>query len=271
VWPTYSAAAFGSAATACRAYGLSVDRTAGALATALSFSGGPPVASAPAMSSRWITLGAAAVNGVLAARSARAGLVATSVVPKRLTMSLGRRWLFDDIGMKPYPTARQALAAIEAARDLARAHDVAGVSKIIVELPRRQQEIVDRPRLPHTRLESIVSVQYQIAIALAAPDQLDDVHRTPPFVDNRVRRLMRLIEVRRARDLDEAYPRAWPARVVFRLRNGRVDRFVRHPRGDARNPLAWDDVVAKYGGLELAEDLRAAALDSAIPPMWAPQ
>ena len=35
VWPTHAAAAFGSAAVACRAYGLSVDQTAGALATAL--------------------------------------------------------------------------------------------------------------------------------------------------------------------------------------------------------------------------------------------
>src|SRR5262249_22197558 len=141
IWPTYHAAAFGSAATVCRAHGLSVEQTAGALATTLSLAGGTPIASAPAMSSRWIALGMAAVNGVLAARSAGAGLMATIAAPKRLTMGLGRRWLFDEIGMKPYPTARQALAAIEAARDLANAHNVSGTSEIIVELPRPQQAI----------------------------------------------------------------------------------------------------------------------------------
>lgn len=270
VWPTYYAAAFGSAATSARAHGLTVDRTAAALATALSMSGGTPVASAPSMSSRWITLGMAAVNGVLAARSARAGLISTTAVPKRLTTGLGRRWLFDEIGMKPYPTARQALAAIEAALEVASTHDVSDLKEIVVGLPRHQQAIVDRPDVPHARFESIANVQYQIALALVAPDQLRDVRRTPPFVDDRVRRLMSRVKVRRARDLDAAYPRTWPARVEFRLRRGRVTRLIRHPRGDARNPLTWDDVVKKCGDAGgLAGDLRVATLDSAVPPLWA--
>jgi 2-methylcitrate dehydratase PrpD len=272
VWPTYYTAAFGSAATACRAYGLSVDETAGALSTALSLGGGTPVASAPAMSSRWIALGIAAANGVLAARTARAGLRAAIAAPKRLTTGLGRRWLFDDIGMKPYPTARQALAAIEAALELGAAHDSSQISAIVVELPERQRAIVDRCAVPRTRFESIASVRYQIALALLEPERLLDVRRTPPFVDARVGRLMARIGVRRARDLDDAYPRTWPGRVVFRLRGGRgrVERLVRNPRGDARNALTWDDVIKKCGrARKFADQLRAATLDSPVPPLWA--
>jgi 2-methylcitrate dehydratase PrpD len=99
VWPTYFAAAFGSAATSSRAYGLSVEQTAGALTTALALASGVALAAAPASSSRWVTLGAAAANGVLAARSAREGLVgpagASRVLEgsalKRLIRGLGRR------------------------------------------------------------------------------------------------------------------------------------------------------------------------------------
>jgi hypothetical protein len=107
VWPTHFAAAFGSAATACRAYGLSVDQTAGALATALAFGSGTPVSAALPSSSRWMTLGVAAASGVLAARGAREGLLGTAgdvVWAARHTRDLGRRFLFDDIGAKPYPT-----------------------------------------------------------------------------------------------------------------------------------------------------------------------
>lgn len=270
VWPTYYTAAFGSAATSCRAYGLSVKETANALGAALSMAGGTPLASTPAMSGRWITLGIAAMNGVLAARSARCGFVAAGAAPQRAARGLGGKWLFDEIGMKPYPTARQALAAIEAARELAADGDVSTVDKIVVELPERQRTIVDRRRAPRTRLESFVSVQYQIALALAEPARLADVFRTPPFVDERVRRLMLRISVRRARDLDAAYPRTWPARVTVATRGRRGSRVVRYPRGDARNPLTWDDVAQKCGGAGrcFADDLGVASLDSAVPRLW---
>ena len=269
VWPTYYAAAFGSAATSCRAYGLTVPQTVGALATALSSAGRTAVASAPAMSSRWITLGMAALDGVLAAQSARAGLVATIDPPRQLATGLGRRWMFDEIGMKPYPTARQALAAIEAARDLVCELEISRIREIYVDVPQHQKVIIDRPAAPRTRFESIASVQYQIALALVDADRLDDVRRTPPFVDESVRRLMGRITVRRAPDLDTLYPRTWPARVEFRLQKGRVTRTVRHPRGDARNAFSWDDVVKKCGvSARLANDVRAASLDSAIPPLW---
>jgi len=211
----------------------------------------------------------AAVNGVLAARSARTGLVGSAVAPRRLTTKLGQQWLFDDIGTKPYPTARQALSAIEAARDLAGRHDLRRASDIVVELPERQRAIVDRPDPPRSRFESIASVQYQIALALVAPERLADVQRTPPFVDDAVRRLMSRIRVRRLRDLDTSYPRIWPARVTFTLHGKRAGGLVRYPRGDARNALTWDDVAQKYGAAgRLVDDLRSATIDSAVPPLW---
>jgi 2-methylcitrate dehydratase PrpD len=254
VWPTHVAAAFGSAAAACRTYGLSVDRTAGALATALAFGSGRPVAASLPASSRWTTLGVAAVNGLLAARAAREGLLGTadtSAIGARLTKDLGRRFLFDDIGTKPYPTARQGLAAIEAARQIADAEqlDPSGIDEIIVRLPEAQRAIVDHPAPPVSRFASIVSVQYQIALALIAPAALIDVRRTPPLVDRRVRMLMSRIRVQRARDLDTLYPRAWPARVEVTSGGRRYDRLVRHPRGDARNPFGWDEAARKFTAL----------------------
>jgi 2-methylcitrate dehydratase PrpD len=234
-----------------------------------------------------MTLGVAAANGVLAARSAREGLVGTTglvLSSKRLTRGLGRRYLFDEVGMKPYPTARQALAAIEAAREIVAAQslkplDPLEIVEVVVRLPECQRAIVDHPAMPGSRFESIVSVQYQIALALVEPDRLLDVRRTPPFADDRVRRLMSRIRVRRGRELDRYYPKAWPARIDITTRGRRYSRLVLRPRGDARNPFGWDDAAAKFRALagpvvgpaaadRIITDMRAATADAATPPLW---
>jgi 2-methylcitrate dehydratase PrpD len=281
VWPTYRAAAFGSAAVASRAYGLTIKQTVAALSTALGVSGGTPAASAPAMSSRWLALGIAAANGVLAARGAREGLIGTADMSStRLTSGLGRKWLFDEIGLKPYPTARQALAAIEAARELAEGLDDAGlrrIREIKIGVPERQRVIIDRPDRPRSRFASIVSAQYQIALALAEPARMMDVTRTPPFFDAGVRQLMSRVRVHRARDLDASYPRAFPGHVAIVLPDRRLSRLVRHPRGDHRNPLGWEDMAVKFratAGLSpdrserIIDAIRRAALESDVPPLW---
>lgn len=269
-WPTHAAAAFGSAAAASRVYGLSVDQTAGALATALAFGSGPPVSALRSSSSRWTTLGVAAANGELAARAAREGIgggADEAMASPQLVRGLGRRLLFDDVGMKPFPCARQGLAAVQAARDIAAAERLAPIEieDIVVRLPEPQRRIVDRPDLPRSRFSSIVSVQYQIALALTAPERLLDVARTPPFWQDNVRRLMTKVRVRRARVLDARYPRAWPARVEIKARGRRFSRLVLHPDGDARRPLGWDQIAQKFAAL--AGPRGAAAADHAINAM----
>jgi 2-methylcitrate dehydratase PrpD len=284
VWPTHAAAAFGSAATASRACNLTPDDTLGALATALAFGSGSAVPADPPFSSRWITLGIAAATGELAARAAAAGLRAIEprdTVARRLTAGLGRRYLFDSVGMKPFPTARQGLAAIEAAREIIEHHriDAADIDTIVVALPELQRRIVDRPGTPTTRFQSIVSVQYQIALAVAAPGEFVDLERTPPFSSRRVRSLQSKIRIRRARDLDAHYPRAWPARVTIAAGRRRFTRLVVHPRGDARRPLGWNGIAMKFErlaapsiGIDAARRtvgaVQNAMPNAAMPALW---
>ena len=284
VWPTHVAAAFGSAAAASRGYKLSVEQTAGAVATALAFGSGPPVSGTLSSSSRWMTLGVAAANGELAARAAREGLLGTAgdvVSPAQLVNGLGRRYLFDDLGMKPFPTARQGLAAIQATREIADAEHLRAVEidEVVASLPELQRMIVDRPDLPASRFDSVVSLQYQLALALVAPAGLLDVVRTPPYCNEELRRLMSKVRIGRARDLDARYPRAWPARVTIAARGRRFVRLVTHPHGDARRPFGWDQVADKFVTLaspavseavarQAVEGLRTARPDAAMPALW---
>ena len=122
------------------------------------------------------------------------------------------------------------------------------------------------------------SVVVSTALALAAPERLYEVRRTPPFLDDGIRELISKIRVRRARDLDRHYPRAWPARVEIRTGGRRYSRLVLRPHGDARHPFGWDDMGRKCLALARAIDnenvarvvaeMRRAAATTEMPALW---
>ncbi len=261
VWPTLFAAGAGAAAVACRAWKLNVSQTAGALSTALAASTGIAPPAVMENSSRWVSLGCVAEHGVAAAMAAREGALGdpqllerykghiggVRISARRLLQGagrVGRRFLFDEIGLKPYPIARQALAAVEACRQLA-GSGTKGISAIMVSVPSAQSRIIDRPPLPSSRMQSITSVQYQIALALLSPNRLMEIDRTPPFQTETLRSLAAKVRVRRDARLEGQYPEMWPARVVVERSGKRKSIVVSTPLGDARNPMQWDDVLLK--------------------------
>jgi len=261
VWPTLFAAGAGAAAVACRAWRLNVSQTAGALATALAASTGIAPPAVMENSSRWVSLGCVAEHGVAAAMAAREGALGdpqllerykghiggVRISARRLLQGagrVGRRFLFDEIGLKPYPIARQALAAVEACRQLA-GSGTKGISAITVSVPSRQSRIIDRPARPSNRMQSITSVQYQIALALLSPNRLMEFDRKPPFETEALRSLAAKVRVRRDARLEGQYPEMWPARVVVERPGKRKSIVVSTPLGDGRNPMQWDDVLLK--------------------------
>ena len=169
----------------------------------------------------------------------------------------------------------------KAARELVERNSLkaAAIDSITVTLPEPLRRIVDRPATPATRFESVVSVQHQIAVAIVAPDRLLDVDRTPPFTSRPLRRLQSRIRVRRSRTLDEGYPGAWPARVTIAAGRRRFIEVMVRPRGDAADPLSWDDIAAKFErltaptiGVEAARrtvrTMQHAKPTDPMPPLW---
>ena len=260
VWPTLFAAGSGAAAVACRAWKLDAAQTAGALATALATATGIAPPAMMANSSRCVSLGWAAESGVRAAAAARQGaygdvqlleqregrVAGVRISRRRLLQQLGTRFFFDDTSLKPYPIARQALAAVEACRDLV-GGNAKGISSITVGVPSAQRRVIDQPAWPSNRMQSIAGVQYQIALALLSPERLIDIDRTPPFETKDLRALAAKVHLRTDARLEDHYPETWPAHVVIERSGKRLSKLVRIPRGDAKNPLQWEDVLAKAG------------------------
>jgi 2-methylcitrate dehydratase PrpD len=279
IWPTLFAAPMAAAAVASRAWRLDAIQTAGALGTALASSTGIAPAAMMPNSSRCISLGRAAEYGVFAAMAARQGMLGDPnlvetrigriaglrISRERLPAQRATRLFFDETGLKPYPIARQALAAVEACRQIV-GRNTKAISRITVYVPSAQARIIDQPAWPSNRMQSIASVQYQIALSLLSPDRLREFDRTPPFETKPLRELAAKVRVRVDARLESHYPETWPARVVVEQSGKRKSVFVRFPPGDSQNPLRWDDVLLKAGtDTSVLAAIRTADPEEAIP------
>jgi len=256
VWPSYVAAPIAAAAAAARLLGLDADATAHALAIAATRTAGVAGRIADDATSRWLTFGAAAADGVLAALAAEAGMAgdlgvldralaaaaAGPVDPAALAGAGADGPAIERVEVKPFCTARQTQAAVEAAR---LAHAVLGgapVARADVHVPAAYRAMVDQPA-PHGRLQSISSAQFQIAAALTGGAALYDVARRDVEPGPAARALMERIVVVADDALTPLYPRLWPARVRLVATDGRE--AVREVR-DAPALAAWRDLSAKH-------------------------
>lgn len=193
IWPTYMGAAFGSATVTTKALRLNSQQTTSALATALVLSTGARISVQKGISSRCLTLGIAAQNGVIAAFSAPEGFIGDNtlldksfgqthgllVAQDKLVSGLGQRFHVDQTGIKPFPVAGQALSAVEAFREIVTTHRIApeSIQEVSVWVPKTFVTMIDRPKFPENQIESVLNVQYQIALIAFHPDGLLDVKR----------------------------------------------------------------------------------------------
>ena len=75
-----------------------------------------------------------------------------------------------------------------------------------------------------------------------------DFSRTPPFATPALESLAARVRVRADARLEGSYPETWPASVVVERSGKRHSAYVSTPRGDARNPMDWEDLLAKAAG-----------------------
>lgn len=263
VWPTYLVAPLGSAAVTARALKLDKKKTADALACALTLSTGIAGRIRKARSSRWLTLGLAAQNGVFAAFSAADGfagddalldrddsspLQALMVAKTKLIDALGEKYHLEETCVKPYPIARQALSAVEAFQKVLAEHEVdpESIEGVLVFVPRQFTKMIDNPKMPESRIESIIGVQYQIALAAFQAASLLDIRRELLLHDRRIGAMMAKVAIQRSEELEKYFPATWPARVEVATKNGVMIQEVLYPRGDWHSPFSQDEVVVKF-------------------------
>jgi 2-methylcitrate dehydratase PrpD len=286
IWPSYLAAPVAAAATAARVLELDHATFVDALSIAAARSAGIVGQPEREPTSRWFLYGRAAAEGVAAALAAERGVAGDPAV---LEAVLGSHTLgevgaisfpvdvpaIERVDVKPFCTARQAQSAIEAARgawtELAAGQpDTEAIAAIEVGVPEAYRRMVDQPD-PVERLTSIMSAQYQIALALTDPKRLYDVARAEPRLSAAGAAVMDTVTVVADPELTPLFPDIWPARVSIALRDGgEASKRVLSPDG-AEGPIPdWDWLASKHGALgsfgdetaSVAERCRALQADT---------
>ena len=230
IWPTYFAAPIGIAAVAARLLKLSADKSADALALALTLSA-PGVGHHNAVTtSRWFAVGNAARNGLAAA----------------LTETLGEGSALAETSFKPWCAARQTMPATQALSEIIAAGvapDAMDEIRVSVLPPHRK--MIDHGVITGDRASYLTSVQYCMASAALAPDLLFQLaSSSEPSTD--MREFMQRIAVEADDRLLADYPRIWPARISVVAGSSRHERLVSHVPGDPARPFDRAQLRQKF-------------------------
>ena len=261
IWPTYLGAPLAAAATAARMWGLDAARTEHALSLACMLMAGGVGRIHGAPSGRWFLFANAVGAGVTAAQAARGGYCGDPALldagwfadthgialdTGRLTDGLGRGSIYPRLSLKPFCSAKQGIAAIEAFRAIiASGVHPDAITRVRVRVPPAYAGMISTRAEPGARQSTMVSIAYQIALAAFAPAQLYDVDRSSTAVEDAVTRLAAKVEVVADKELAAFYPRHWPAEVEVDAGGDTKRHRIVEALGDPENRLGRDGIDDK--------------------------
>ena len=262
IWPSYLAAPVAAAATAARLFALDEARTADALSLAFMLMAGGVGRIHGAPSGRWFLYANAVAAGVAAAQAARAGYCGDPGLLEKnwfadthgialdrelLTGGFGAASIYAALSMKPFCSAKQAIAAVQAFRALVDETNLglAAMTRIRVRVPPAYAGMIASRAVPGERQSTMVSVAHQIALAALAPQRLSEIDRSAPTADGDVAQFAAKVEVAADAALEEFYPQHWPAEVEIEAGGKSFRRRVVAAAGDPEHPLGRADIDEK--------------------------
>jgi 2-methylcitrate dehydratase PrpD len=261
---TATTGVFGSAMAAGRLLKLDEEQMTWALGNAGTMSSGLWEFLQDGAMSKFLHAGHAAASGVMAACLAQTGFTGPSRILEGrqgffagfarqepdldLFTDFGARFRTASVSIKPYPCCRHTHSAIDCARAVRTRLDTGleAIAGIHLDTYQAANQVACNEN-PGDARQAQFSLKYVIAralktgrIALAdfAPEVLSDPE---------VRGLMGLTTVTVDPSIDALTPKAWPARLTVRLRDGReLTEYVENPKGDPENALNWQAVKEKF-------------------------
>jgi 2-methylcitrate dehydratase PrpD len=201
-------------------------------------------------------------SGYLAAKAADAGYVGdpglldrdwlahshgVALDLNRLFDGLGKgRSIYRELSMKPFSSAKQAVAAIEALRSIL-AEGVApeSIHAVTVRVPKAYVGMIEGAGDAKNRATTFASVRFQMALALFHPASLFDVARDKLPWDERMAAFVGKVKVEVADELASYYPARWPASVVVDAEGSLITRTMLDSPGDPVCPLSEASLVDK--------------------------
>jgi 2-methylcitrate dehydratase PrpD len=259
IWPTYFAAGFAAAAVAARLLRLDTEQTAHALALAIT-TASPSVGQHHAVTTaRWLSVGNAARNGLIAAFAAQAGFTAdVDVLRSRLlpdiygiepdiAATVGDAPAFLDVSLKPWCAARQTMPATQGLREILETGIAANeIAEITAHVLPPHLKMIDHGVRPGDRASYLTSLPYQLAVAALQPDKRLGLDLKAAVSPAELQSLMARVKIIGDETLLTDYPARWPARIVVTTPSRRDERRIAHLPGDPERPLSKAAVEGKF-------------------------
>jgi 2-methylcitrate dehydratase PrpD len=261
VWPSCFAAPLSAAATAARMQGLDAERTGDALSLALMVTtrgSGRPHGSP---SFRWAMFAQAVAAGLSAVEAVGAGyrgdpaLLDGKGFEDSWGFALDRellagvslaRSVYPALSLKPFCSAKQAIAAAEAFGKILRSGVAPqSITAVRVRVPPAYAGMISLKAQSGVRTSTFVSAARQLALTAYAPALRYDVERTEAITDPAIASLEAKVEIVAEPALAQYYPRAWPAEVEVVSETGSVRERVIEALGDPGRPLEGAELDAK--------------------------
>ncbi|MFD7878667.1 MmgE/PrpD family protein [Streptomyces sp. NPDC059766] len=281
---TGTAGAVGAAAAAALLLGAGETTIRNALALAATMSGGLQQLFRQDASGKPLHAGHAAMAGVLAAKTARAGVGGSDDVfegPSGMAVAMGGsgRWAYvqgedvpfcvDEVTVKPYPCCGHSFAPIDGALRLRGRVGLDAIASITVDTYRAGLEVAGIP-VPATDADTRFSIPFLVALALTDGTVTREALTPDRLTDPRFAALVAVTEVRIDDAFEELFPRRRGARITIVTHDGESHTATVPDRsGSPANPLSADQLHAKYDGLlagvpaAARDELRARILDLA--------
>jgi 2-methylcitrate dehydratase PrpD len=283
--PTGTTGALGAAAAAGTLLGLDAAKMTAALGVACSQAAGLLEFVTDGAWTKRFHGGWASHAGMIAAELAHHGMTAppTAIegkfgylhaysgdpLPQALAVGKGENLAIAQTAMKYYPCNYYIQSVNDAVLQLARREDlrIDAIDSVVVHTVQAAMALVCEPieqkRRPKVMIDAQFSVPFNVALGLARKQVSFVDFTTEAFSDSEIIRLMDRVTCRVDPTLDAQYPAAWPARVEITLTDGStVAAAIQHAKGDPRNPLSLNEVIAKHRSI--VAGIVAPSTDEAI-------
>lgn len=267
--PTATCGVFGAAVTSSKLFGLDVEQMLSALGIAGSMASGSMEFLAEGSWTKRLHAGLAAQNGLQAAMLAAEGFQGPGTIiegrdgflwsysdspsPDFVTRGLGCSFEVSRTSVKPHACCRYMQAPIDGIIELATEHRIRPdqVRRIEVAVLEAGFPLVCEPEERKYHPQSVVDAQFSMPFG-AAVALIQRRASLSEFTEENlkcahVRDLMKRVSMVKDVAIEKNYPVEWPSRVVIELQGGeRLEKFIRHPKGDPENPFSWDELSDKF-------------------------
>jgi 2-methylcitrate dehydratase PrpD len=253
IWPTYFTAPLGAAAIAARIGKLNEEQTTHALSLALMLTAGRSGRFHGKLPGRSVILALAVANGVRAADAARQGvggdpeLLHTTWLKDAhgieanlgaLTTGLGTGSIYPQMTLKPFCSAKQAVASIEALMaliDEGLAPET--ISKVSVRVPPPYAAMIAMKPGLDSRSSTIVSAAFQMGLAAHHRARLYDIERAEALLEHAAMAFADKVEIAADESLLDMFPAYYPAEIDVTAGGKLIRRRVTAAYGDPTRPL----------------------------------